>query len=242
MRKQASFIFGIRVIRLAFAILNLSFSAKYFGVSFQRDVWLLALNAIVILDIAIWAPLNDTFRAKFLFIKAEKGEEEALQQTRSLLLFINLITFLLVAFIMLFPGSIGRLLAPAYGDIEQAELRFMIRVVAPSFLLNQITKILTSILNTYNAFIIPEITGFITQVFTLVVILTLAPSMGIISLAISYYVGLILLLVMLLMQLNKREIKLFKGVSKITLRQALPFFTFSLPFFYHTLVPRSTLL
>lgn len=231
MRKQASFIFGIRVVRLAFAILNLSFSAKYFGVSLQRDVWLLALNAIVILDIAIWAPLNDTFRAKFLFIKAEKGEEKALQQTRSLLLFINLITFLLVAVIMLFPGSIGKLLAPAYGDIEQAELRFMIRVVAPSFLLNQITKILTSILNTYNSFIIPEITGFITQVFTLVVILTLAPSMGIISLAISYYVGLILLLIMLLVQLNKREIKLFRGVSKITLKQALPFFTFSLPFF-----------
>jgi len=231
LRKQASFIFGIRVVRLAFAILNLSFSARYFGVSLQRDVWLLALNAIVILDIAVWAPLNDTFRAKFLFIKAKDGEAKALLHTKSLLLVINLITCVLVVLIMLFPGVIGQLLAPDYGEHEQITLKFMIRIVAPSFLINQITKILISILNTYNSFIIPEITGFITQVFTLVVIITLAPSIGIISLAISYYAGLILLLIMLLVQLKKRNINLFAGIFSANLRIALPFFAFSLPFF-----------
>ncbi|TBO43314.1 lipid II flippase MurJ [Pedobacter kyonggii] len=231
MRKQAAFIFTIRVIRLGFAILNLSLSSKYFGVSLERDVWLLALNAIIILDIAIWAPLNDTFRAKFQFIRAENGEVAAMQQTKSLLLLIHLITFLLVVIIMLFPQLMVKLLAPGYDKIEQTSLMFMIRVVAPSFLLNQLTKILISILNTYNSFIIPEIIGLVTQFFTLVVILTLAPSIGIISLAISYYAGLILLLIMLLQQLRKRNLDLFSGVLKAKFATALPFFIFSVPFF-----------
>lgn len=231
MRKQAGLIFSIRFIRLAFAILNLSFSAKYFGVSLERDIWLLALNAVIIFEVAIWAPLNDTFRAKFLFVKADKGEAEALQQTKSLLLLINLITILLVSLMMIFPDLISTLLAPGYKDGQKELLNFMIRLLAPTFLLTQVTKILTSILNTYNSFIIPEITGLITQVFTLVVIVTLAPSMGIVSLAFSYYSGLILLLALLILQLRKHKVNLFHRLLNTKLSAALPFFAFSLPFF-----------
>ena len=231
MRRQAGYIFAIRIIRLAFAILNLSFSAKYFGVGLQRDIWLLALSAVVVFEVAIWAPINDTFRAKFLFVKADKGEAEALQQTKSLLLLINLITILLVALIMIFPDLISRLLAPGYKDEQRKLLNFMIRLLAPTFLLTQVTKILTSILNTYNSFIMPEVSGLITQVFTLVVIITLAPSIGIVSLAFSYYSGLILLLVLLILQLRKHKVNLFQKLLSAKLRAALPFFMFSLPFY-----------
>lgn len=231
MRRQASYIFAIRVIRLAFAILNLSFSAKYFGVGLERDIWLLALNAVIIFEVAVWAPLNDTFRAKFLFVKAEKGEAEALQQTRSLLLLINLITIVLVSLMMIFPDLISTLLAPGYKQGQKESLNFMIRLLAPTFLLTQVTKVLTSILNTYNSFMIPEVTGLITQVFTLVLIITLAPSTGIMSLAVSYYSGLILLLVLLILQLRKHKINLFQNLLSAKLSAALPFFVFSLPFF-----------
>lgn len=231
MRKQASFIFSIRITRLVFAVLNLSISAKYFGVSLERDIWLLALNAVIIFEVAIWAPLNDTFRAKFLTIKADRGEAEALQQTKSLLLLINLITMILVALMMIFPSLISELLAPGYNIEQKESLNFMIRLLAPTFLLTQVVKILASILNTYNSFIIPEVTGLITQIFTLVVIITLAPSMGIVSLAFSYYLGLMLLLVLLIIQLKKHKVNLFQGMFNVKLSVGLPFLAFSLPFF-----------
>ena len=213
------------------AIFNLSISAKYFGVSIDRDVWLLALNAVIILDVAIWAPINDTFRAKFLFTKADKGEAVALQQTGSLLLFINLTTIALVAFIMVFPSIFAKLLAPSYDAYKYDALIFMIRVVAPTFLLNQVSKILISVLNTYNSFVMPEIGGLFIQFFTFVVIVTLAPKMGIMSLAISYYAGLLLFVVLLILQLRKHKINLFQHMFRAKLKLALPFFAFSLPFF-----------
>jgi putative peptidoglycan lipid II flippase len=231
LRKQASYIFLIRFIRLAIAVLNLSFSAKYFGISLERDVWLLAYNAILIFDIAIWAPLNDTFRAKFLQIKKEAGEQPALDQTKGLLFFINLITLGLVILIMAFAKSIASILAPDYHAEQLTELTFMIRLLAPTFLINQFTKILTSILNTYNSFIIPEVTGLISQIFILVVIITLVPTLGIASLAISYYGSLGLLLLLLLAQLRKHNIQILSGLLRSNLKQAKPFVLFSLPFF-----------
>lgn len=221
----------MRVVRLAFAILNLSIAAKYFGVSIDRDIWLLALNAIIILDVALWAPLNDTFRAKFLFIKEEKGITVALSNAKSLLLLTNVITIAIVALIMFFPEALARLLAPSYKAEHLASLKFMIRLLAPTFLLNQVSKILTSILNTFQSFIIPEVAGLLSQVFTLLVIVLLAPKMGIISLAFSYYAGLFLLLLLLIFQLKKLKINIFQAFFKTGLKDALSFFAFSLPFF-----------
>ncbi len=221
----------MRVVRLGFAILNLSVAAKYFGVSLDRDIWLLAMNAIIILDVAIWAPLNDTFRAKFLFTKEEKGIQVALEQTKSLLLLVNLVTLLVVILIMLFPELLAKILAPSFEAKKLAPLIFMIRLLAPTFLLNQVTKIFTSILNTYQSFIVPEVAGLISQMCTLVVIIIFAPKMGILSLAIAYYLGFGLLLVLLILQMIKHKINLFDRLFEAQLKAALPFFAFSLPFF-----------
>ena len=218
-------------MRLAIAILNLSFSAKYFGVSIERDVWLLAFNAIIILDIAIWAPLNDTFRAKFLQVKQDQGEAAALDQTKSLLLVIGVITMLVVLLIELFPNIIGQAIAPDYNEKQQDALILMIRLLAPSFLINQFTKILISILNTYSSFIIPEIVGLFTQILTLLCIIILAPTIGISALAWSYYGGLIVLAVLLFYQIDKFKINLFRGFLYADVKKSFPFFLFSLPFF-----------
>lgn len=232
MRKKALAVFFLRFIRLAFALLNLSLSAKYFGISLERDVWLLALNSIIVFDMAIWGPINETFRAKFLFIKEEEGEGKALEKARAVFLFTNVVTILLVALIMLFPDILGKLLAPGYESPQLGTLTMMIRVVAPTFLINQLTKLLTAVLNTYGSFVIPEITGIITQVITLVSVILLAPSIGIISLAISYYFGLILLLVMLLMQIRRLNIGLFKGIFRSKFGTASAFLIYSLPLFF----------
>ena len=87
MKKKTSLLFIIRIIKLLVGILNLSLTAKYFGVSLEKDVWLLAISVVLFLDMAFWGPINETFRSKFIFLRSEIGEIKALQKTKSLLFF-----------------------------------------------------------------------------------------------------------------------------------------------------------
>jgi putative peptidoglycan lipid II flippase len=232
LRKKAALIFFLRFVRLAFAVFNLSLSAKYFGISFQRDVWLLSLNSMIIFDMAIWGPLNETFRAKFLFIKEEEGEEQALKKARAVLLFTNVITLLLVALLVIFTSPLSSVIAPGYQQDQLNGLIFMIRILAPSLLISQITRLMISLLNSYNSFIIPEVSAVFAQVITLVLIVSLTPSIGILSLAISYYAGLFLLLILLAIQISKKKIDLLKNLFQIKLTAVKPFIFFALPFFF----------
>lgn len=231
MRKKASLIFVLRLVKMAAAIFNLVLSARFFGVSLERDIWILAFNSIIILDAAIWGPINETFRAKFLFIREVQGEEEALKKASSLLLFTNAVTIVLVLILFIFPKYFASVIAPSYRGEQQEFLIFMIRVVVPSFLITQVTKLLSSVLNAYSSFTIPELSGLFSQVFTFVIILTLAPSFGIISLAIAYYLGLGLLLILLLIQLKKRKINIWQNPSLFRFNQITPFIYYALPFF-----------
>ncbi|WP_256003226.1 lipid II flippase MurJ [Pedobacter deserti] len=232
MRKKATLIFVLRCVRLVIAVINLSFSAKYFGVNFERDVWLLALTSVIVLDTIIWGAINDTFRAKFTFLKDREGEALALDRAKALLLFINVITILVLGLVMSFPGGIAKMFAPSYTPEQLHALVVMIRIVAPSFLLTQVTKIITSILNAYGSFVIPEIIGLFTQLLTLILVVLFAESIGIYTLVISYYAGLIVLTILLVRQLRALNVRLFYGLSKVRFSHFKPFLLFSVPLFF----------
>ena len=83
-------------------ILNLSLTAKYFGVSLEKDVWLLAISVVLFLDMAFWGPINETFRSKFIFLRSEIGEIKALQKTKSLLFFTFIISVILVCVVSIY--------------------------------------------------------------------------------------------------------------------------------------------
>jgi len=232
LKRKASVLFILRLLKVGISILTLSLSAKYFGVSLERDIWLLTLNCILVLDMAIWGPLNETFRARFIFFKEEEGEVAALGKTRSLLLFINLITILLVAIIVIFPEPLAKIIAPSYKGEQLASLLFMIRIVAPTFLFNQLTQIFISVLNAYNSIYIPEIANFFSGLISLLMIVFLAPVVGILSLVYAYYLSLFLLLILLLIQLNKLNLGLYQKVGKFKWADIKPFLLFALPFFF----------
>jgi putative peptidoglycan lipid II flippase len=225
-------LFLLRLIKMGISILTLSLSAKYFGVSIERDVWLLALNCIVVLDLAIWGPLNETFRAKFIFFREEFGEKEALIKTNALLLLTNIVTVILVTVILIWPQYIAAIIAPSYTGEKLSLLMFMIRVVAPSFLINQCTQIFISILNAYHSIYVPEIAGFFSGIVSLILVVLLAPIVGIFALAYAYYFSMLLLLVLLIIQLRARKINLFSNIDKIRLKDSKPFLLFALPFFF----------
>jgi len=217
---------------MGISILTLSLSAKFFGISVQRDVWILAFNSILILDLAIWGPINETFRAKFIFMKEESNENDALQKARSVLVFTNAVTLCIVSLLLLFPEMLANMIAPHIKGADRDFLLLMIRVLVPSFLFNQITQIIISILNAYNSIYIPEISGFIAGVVNLLLIIVLAPTIGIFSLAYGYYFGLLLLGVLLVWQVNRYKLALFSRLTESRFSDIVPFLLFALPFFF----------
>ncbi|MFD0939093.1 lipid II flippase MurJ [Pedobacter boryungensis] len=231
MRRQAGTLVVLKGCRLSISILSLYFSAKYFGVTIERDVWLLAINVLLIFDMAIWGPINESFRAKFIFIREEEGEKEALQKTSSLLLFTNVVTVVLVLLILWKPELISTIIAPTYKGEQLTFLLFMIRIMAPSFLFNQVNQLLISVLNSYRSIYVPEIAGLISGIVNLILIIILAPKIGILSLVFGYYLSLIFLLILLICQIIFKKIKLFSDIKMIKLSDTKPFILFSLPFF-----------
>jgi peptidoglycan biosynthesis protein MviN/MurJ (putative lipid II flippase) len=231
LKRKTGLLFLLRLIRIGVTILTLSLSAKYFGVSIDRDIWILSFSSMILLDSAIWGPINETFRAKFIFIREEEGEKEALNKTKSLLFFTLIISLLLVFLVIFFPNIVAGLIAPSFKGNQLDSLLTMLVYIAPCLLFNQLIQIGVSILNAYESFFIPEISGFITGGINLILIILLAPVIGIYSLLISYYIGLLILLVLILIQIRKKNIPLFSNFNELSFNHFLVFFMFSLPFF-----------
>ena len=182
------------------------------------------------IDLAVWGPVNDIFRAKFIGIKETQGEDIALQKTSSLLFFLFLGSAIIVLLLELFPWLLSDFLAPHYSISQKGSLDNMIRLVAPILLLNQATLICSSILNSYDSFYIPEISSFITQLFGVVVIIFFSNYIGIYALVFSNYITLIILCFFLFFEIRKKKISLFNN-KRPRFSEFLDFFLFCLPLF-----------
>lgn len=232
MKKTTALLFLLRFIKIGLSILNLSLTAKYFGVSLEKDVWILAFTSMIVFDSAIWGPINETFRVKFVFIRAEFGEVEALKKAKSLLFFTSVISVLLVVLVTIFPNIIAKIIAPSFQHHQLASLIKMLVLVAPCLLFNQLAQIGISILNAYDSFFIPEISGFITNILNLILIIFLAPSIGIYSLLLAYYVSILFQIILIVLQINKLKINIFSGINGINFNDFKIFFVFAIPFFF----------
>lgn len=212
-------------------MIGLSLAAKYFGVSLERDMWLIALNCIVVVNLAVWGPVNETFRAKFVILREEQGEERVLARARALLTVTVMVSVLLVACIVAFPYPIAKMLAPAYDTEQLNALVLMLWVVAPSLLFDQFSQLGISILNAYDSFFVPEISNGIAALVNIGSMVLLAPHIGIYALAVSYYIGLILMLALIIGQIRLRKIPVLFSFHGVRLADFRPFFIYALPFF-----------
>ncbi|MGV3763098.1 MAG: lipid II flippase MurJ [Parapedobacter sp.] len=231
MKRKTVILFILRFTKLAFSVVGLSLAAKYFGVSLDRDMWLIALNCIVVVNLAVWGPMNETFRAKFIILREEQGEKRVLERVRSLLVVTLGVTVVLISCLFAFPYPIARVLAPAYGQEQITALVLMLLVVAPSLLFDQFSQLGISILNAYNSFFVPEISNCVAALVNVVSMVLLAPHIGIYALAVSYYIGLLLMLSLVAYEVYLRKVPIFSGGIKIRLWDFKPFLIYALPFF-----------
>src|SRR5690606_1726120 len=220
-----------RALKLILSVFNLVLAAKYFGVMVGRDIWVLALNCIVVLDAAIWGPVNETFRAKFVSMRAERGEEYGLVASGALFTVTLLFSMVLTLFLALNREIIASVIAPDFSGQDHHALAAMIMLLAPSLLFNQGTQLGIGILNAYGSFYVPEVASCIATVVNICTMSLFAPSIGIYSFALGYYVCLILFSVLLFRQFRKRWIVLLAGIRQFKMKLVTPFIVFALPFF-----------
>ncbi len=224
-------LFSLRIVKALVLIVSLSLSAKLFGIKIERDIWILAYNCILIIDLAIWGPINETFRAKFIFIKEKEGDEVAVRGLNDLLLVTSAVTILVFLLFIFFPEIPSQILAPLYSENELRALKLMLQILAPSLLINQITQLLISVLNAYNIFFVPEYAGFASSIANVLCLYFIAPYVGIYSLAISYYFSLLVLFLLLIYQIKKSKIPVGINFSANKIQGIKPYVLFALPFY-----------
>jgi putative peptidoglycan lipid II flippase len=234
-KKTTFVLFILRLLRMSLSIVTLPLIAKYFGVSIERDAWILTMTLISTVGFAIWGPINETFRAKFVFLKEKEGEEAAISRAVSLVGFSVLVTIAISLVILLFTHPIAHALDSTGSPQKLSLIVSLMLIMLPTLLINQITSFGISVLNAYDVFYLPEFVGTVASVCNILLILFLAPIIGIYSLAVSQYVAILLLFIAVIFYLRKQSFKLRPmgiihhwGNIKVFILFALPFF---LPYF-----------
>ncbi|WP_372829029.1 lipid II flippase MurJ [Psychrobacter maritimus] len=236
MHKITILLFILKLLKLPISLALLSLTAKKFGVEISYNAWLIALSAIVILNLAFWGPVNEVFRAKFILLRETKSEKCAVNYTFSLIFYIFLFSSILTIFIMVFPQVASYIFAPNLAIEAKNSLFQLIRILAPFLLLNQFALILSSILNAYEIFYVPEIASFITQLFNLIIIYFFADSLGVYVLVIGLYISNIILILLLVFTLRKLNLIRYIEICIPNFLGFKTFFIYALPLFFPYLV------
>ena len=200
----------LRFIRIAFSVVTLMLMARYFGVSVEMDVWIVTTTVLSTVTMSVWGPLNETFRAKFIFLRQQEGEERTLARVRSLLLFVILATLVVSVVMALVAGYLPRLVAPSLDGEDSRVFVLLLLMLIPSMLINELVSMGTSILNAYDVFFVPEVMGVVSALINIACIALLAPVMGIQSLVVALYLSTVLLLFIIGYFLKRHKVPLWR--------------------------------
>jgi peptidoglycan biosynthesis protein MviN/MurJ (putative lipid II flippase) len=234
-RKVSLNIFGLKGITLLVNLLILSVSAKYFGLSIDRDIWIISTAFLVNLNNAFFNPISDVFRIKYIQIKEEESLHSALTKTGSLLIFyLILIIFLIISF-SFFGNYVLHKLFIIDGLMLQKYYEF-IKILLYSIFFTQFTSIGIGILNAHNIFYISEITAFFTSISNLIIIYFVTPYVGIGSLYIGQYFNLSILLFAVFYFLKKNKLLPIINLKSLRIKDAKIFILFGLPFYFPYIV------
>lgn len=230
MRRISAILFLLKILKIPISLYSYVLIANFFGVSVQKDMWLLALSLVISLDTAVWGPLNDVFRAKFVTLKETEGENKAINLTQSLLFYMFGFSCLLVVVIYIFPGFFANLISSGYSAVQHQQFLYMLRLVAPILLINQASLIGISILNAYNSFVIPELASFVSQVINILILLFFVDQLGIYSLVLSTFSSLLILVIFIIYKIKRSNIQIFRFFAPKFSHFKI-FFLFALPLF-----------
>jgi putative peptidoglycan lipid II flippase len=229
----------IRLIRAIISLLTLTFTARYFGVSMERDFWVLCTAAVTIMMQFLFGPINEIFRTQSVHIRAEEGDIALSRTNASISSLFVWVAFVVVLCIELYPGAVSHLIGAGIVGNDNVRFEFFIRLIVPSLIINQLVSGWICVLNGYNIFYIPEIYAIFSGVINIILIVLLTGRLGIGSLIISLYLTAIGLLLVLAREIRKQQpgplVNVFPNYKfcKTLLIGAFPFY---LSYFFGQLV------
>lgn len=229
-QKISFFLFTLKFLSLSTSLIVLALSAHFFGISSERDVWVLVTSFFLALTNALFGPINETFRAKYISLKEELASSILENQVRKLVGFIIVVACVVSIFIFSFSELIKDILFPNPTLTSSILFTKMMVILIPTFIINQIITLSISILNTYNVFYIPEIVSLVASIINIVSIYILTKYIGIYSLIVSQYISLIIYGLIVIFFLNKNNIRI-TPIFYFKWGDISPYIIFSLPFF-----------
>lgn len=230
-RKISLNIFIIKAFTLVVNLLIVSVSAKYFGLSLDRDIWIIATAFMVNLNNTFFNPISDVFRIKYVQVKEEESIHSALIKTGSLLIVYTVMIILLIIIFLFFGKNIIQGLFGVDGLLLKKYCVY-INILLYSILFTQFTSIGIGILNASNIFYIPEVTSFFTSLCNLAIIYFGTKFIGVISLYVGQYFNLIILSFVIIYFLKKNKLLPIFKWSKTYILQAKVFIIFGIPFYF----------
>lgn len=231
-KKTTLILFLLRLFRMAITVLTVTFSAKYFGVSMEKDIWVLTLTIISTVIGAVWGPINEVFRTKFIYIKEQEGADMALKKTASLVSFIIGVSLVIAILLFLFSPFLSEYMTHNMQAGASGLFVILLLLLLPTLLINELINIGISILNAYDVYYIPETIGFASGIINLFAIIFFANVIGIYSCLIGTYIGNITLLVVILHFLKKKQLTLWHRFHFFSWSDVKVFLLFAMPFFF----------
>lgn len=206
-KKRTFLIYGIRFFRMLVTLLTLSLVAKYFGVSIERDAWVIILTFFSVLGLAIWGPLNEIFRTNYYILKEQQGEVFAYARSNSLFILVVLVSCFVGSILFIFSHQLAYFLDATASKEKGDLLAILIQYMIPILLINQLIALGISILNANDEYYIPELMSVVASLISFILILVMTPYWGIYSLVASQYVSILLVLSTVFYLLSSKGIR-----------------------------------
>ncbi|MES2478209.1 MAG: lipid II flippase MurJ [Bacteroidota bacterium] len=221
----------MQLLKGCFSIALVMLTASLFGTGIDRDAWVIGWSVQVIVFKFLFGPINEIFRSRFIHLKEEKGEAEALQSAYSLLAFLFGISLLLIVLFFVFRSALVPFFAPGYQNQEEIQvIEQMILFLIPTLILSELITLFTALLNSYQSFYLPEIFGSFSVLFNIILLLVVGKIWGIQTLVFANYLSSIVLLLLLVRFLIKKGILIRE--FKFSFQLILPYLVFSLPLYF----------
>ena len=206
MKKQFLFLASLRFLKIAFSAGAVILYARYFGIGFEMDSWVWASGITASIGLMLWGPVNETIRSRFVRLMSESGQAVALSNARSVLLFTTAVSLLVAAVIYFgLPQIIGSLY-PTSTPAQSRLLSEIILLMLPSIVIGQVLNLGIAYMNCHDIIYTPEVMGIFSSALNLLCVPLLSPRLGVYSLVVGHYLGILVSLIVVTHFLYVRKV------------------------------------
>lgn len=230
--RQFLLLASLRFVKLSLTVVALMLYARTFGIGLQMDSWVFASGVAASVGLALWGPVNEIVRSKFVRQVVEVGEESARSSAMSLLAFTSITSMLLCVVLLTTAPQIVSMLYAAGGTSESTLVLKLFMFMLPSIVIGQVLSLGTAYMNCCDVIYAPEFMGVAAAILNLVCVLVLTPLIGIYSLVLGYYLGAAASLVVVLRFLWSRGFLRRMAGAKVIFEEARVTIIFAAPLFF----------